>query len=173
VCLGFLAAPAVLAGDPCFHGYSIPPSTTAAGSVVEMEPCAFLPTNLEVDPGATVTFSNVSADVHLLTGANQEWGDREREIAPGASVSVTFDRPGVYAFSCALHRGMSGSVIVGGADQAAGAAPAAETAAGAQAGWLPALAISGLAAIAIVGWAVALLQRRRGDAVRREQAPAN
>ena len=157
------AAPAVLAGDPCFHGYAIPSSTTETASAVRMEPCAFVPTNVRVEPGATLTFTNTSGDVHLLTGANQAWGDREKEILPGESVSVTFDRPGVYAFSCALHTGMSGAVIVGdgGLEAAAAAAPVSIATSGANGSQLMPIAIVGLAGLAALGWAVALLQRRR------------
>ena len=155
-------APSVLAGDPCFHGYSIPPSTTVAGTEVGMKPCAFVPTNVEVETGATVTFTNTSGEAHLLTGANQAWGDREKEIRPGESVSVTFDAAGVYAFSCAIHRGMSGAVIVGGGGgEAAAAAPTSSTGSGSTSSALVAVAIAGLSALAALGWAAALLQRRR------------
>ena len=164
------AAPAVLAGDPCYHGYTIPAATTASTSAVKMEACAFVPTNVRVATGATVTFTNGSYEPHLLTGANQAWGDREKEIAPGASLSVTFDKPGVYAFSCSLHRGMSGAVIVGGAEQEAGVAAAgaagedgggATSGGGTDTGLIASISIAGLAALAAIGWAAALLQRRR------------
>ena len=155
------AAPAARAGDPCFHGYSMPPATTEAGSDVRMEPCAFVPTNIRVATGATVTFTNTSGDVHLLTGANQAWGDREKELQPGDTVSATFDKPGVYAFSCAIHRGMTGAVIVGDGDGAAATAPVSSTGSGPEASLLVPLAVVALAGLAAVGWAAALLGRRR------------
>ncbi len=163
--LALAVAPAALAGDPCFHGYTIPASTTVAGTAVGMEPCAFVPTNVQVESGATVTFTNTSGEVHLLTGANQAWGDREKEIRPGESVSVTFDEAGVYAFSCAIHRGMSGAVIVGqgGAEAAAAVAAAAPT--DRSGGSASAIAIAGLAVLATLGWAALFLQRRRVVAV--------
>lgn len=175
-----VAAPIALAGDPCFHGYTIPAATTASTTAVSMEPCAFVPTNVQVAAGATVRFTNASEDVHLLTGANQAWGDREQEILPGGSVAVTFESPGVYAFSCALHRGMSGAVIVGGADtSAADADSAVGTTANAGtrpggdtgAGLLEPIAIAGLAAVAAIGWGVAIMQRRRGAPVQAERQP--
>jgi plastocyanin len=156
------AAPAALAGDPCFHGYSIPPATTEATSDVRMEPCAFVPTNVRVATGATVTFTNATGEVHLLTGANQAWGDREKEVQPGETVSVTFDEAGVYAFSCAIHRGMTGAVIVGdGGVAAAAAGPVSSSGSGTDTSLLAPVAIVGLAGLAALGWAVALLQRRR------------
>jgi plastocyanin len=156
------AAPVVLAGDPCFHGYSIPPASTAASTSVDMEPCAFVPTNVTVATGATVTFTNTSGDVHLLTGANQAWGHREAQILPGRSVAVTFEKPGIYAFSCALHSGMSGAVIVGDAvDAAGGSASIAGAAGGVDGGLAVPLALAALAVLAIIGWVTALRQRRR------------
>jgi plastocyanin len=160
--MALAAAPAALAGDPCFHGYTIPPTTTEATDAVAMELCAFVPTNVQVAQGSTVTFTNTTGEVHLLTGANQEWGDREKEIQPGAVVSMTFDGPGVYSFSCTLHTGMSGAVIVGEAEgQAAPAAAVSPAASTPDRDALAAVAIVGLAAMAAIGWATALVQRRR------------
>ena len=169
---GLAAAPAVLAGDPCFHGYAIPASTTASVGVVRMEPCAFVPTNVRTTPGTTLTFTNTSQEVHLLTGANQAWGDREKEIAPGASLTVRFDKPGVYAFSCALHRGMSGAVIVEGSDQAAAAPVSSSGSGGSGAGLVGPIAVAGLALLAAIGWAAALVQRRRFVAAETSRATA-
>ncbi|MCI0346765.1 MAG: hypothetical protein L0221_15185 [Chloroflexi bacterium] len=160
--LALTIAPGVEAGDPCYHGYTVPPVTSAATSTVNLEPCAMVPTTALVAPGTTVTFTNVSPDVHLVVGANGTWGDRDREIAAGASVTVRFAEPGIYPYSCALHRGMTGVIVVRGADTtdavAASDTAAAETAATDQA---TILAITGFAGLALVGWGVALVQRRR------------
>ena len=153
-------APGVAAGDPCYHGYTIPPTTSAATTTVNLEPCAFVPTAAHVAPGTTVTFVNTSGEPHLITGANASWGDRDAEMAAGASRSVTFDRAGVYPFSCSIHRGMTGVIVVGEPDisDAAVAAASTSTAGTDQA---VVVAMSGLGALAVVGWAVAFLQRRR------------
>ena len=47
--LSLALAPGVAAGDPCYHGYTIPPPTTAETSTVKLEPCAFVPTTARVD----------------------------------------------------------------------------------------------------------------------------
>ena len=158
--LAFALTPAaVVAGDPCYHGYTIPPTTSAATTTVNLEPCAFVPTAARVEPGATVTFANVSEMPHLVTGANASWGDRDAEIAPGASRSVTFDRAGIYPFSCALHRGMTGVIVVGDGDLSDAAAAVSTSTTGTDQAVL--IAMSGLAGIAVVGWALAIIQRRR------------
>lgn len=160
ICLAAVLAPAaVLAGDPCYHGYTIPPTTSAATATVNLEPCAFVPTTARVAPGTTVTFANVSDMPHLVTGANASWGDRDAEIVAGANRTVTFDRPGIYAFSCALHRGMTGVIVVGEPDMSDVAAAAPTSTAGTDQAVL--IAMSGLGGLAVVGWALAILQRRR------------
>ena len=162
--LALAAAPGVAAGDPCYHGYTIPPTTSEATSTVQLDPCAFLPTSARVAPGTTIAFVNRSGEEHLITGANAAWGDRVQPLAPGASVSVRFDEPGVYPYTCALHRGMTGAVVVGdpGADAAAAAATTSTSSqppggVSPQAG----VAMLALAGLALAGWTVALTQRRR------------
>jgi plastocyanin len=124
--VALLAAPAVaLAGDPCFHGYDMPARSVATTASVKALPCAFAPTIAYVPVGTTVSFGNATQDVHLITGANQEWGDREVELLGNETVSYTFDRAGVFPYACPLHRGMVGAIVVG-ADSAAGLAPQAD-----------------------------------------------
>jgi plastocyanin len=161
--LALAMAPGVAAGDPCYHGNTIPPPTSEATTTVNLEPCAFVPTAARVAPGTDVTFVNTSGEPHLITGANASWGDRDDEIAAGASRTVTFDRAGIYPFSCAIHRGMTGVIVVGEPDLSDVAATATSTST-AGTDQAVVLAMSGLGALAVVGWAVAFLQRRRVSA---------
>jgi plastocyanin len=161
-----LGPAAVVAGDPCYHGYTVPPTTSGATATVNLEPCAFVPTAARVAPGTTVTFVNTSGEPHLITGANASWGDRDAEIAAGANRTVTFDRAGIYPFSCALHRGMTGVIVVGEPDMSEVAAAASTSAAGTD--QTVVLAMSGLGGLAVVGWTLAIIQRRRAQ-VQQEQ----
>src|SRR5207245_8147587 len=86
---------------------------TASEVQIKVAPCAFAPTVTTVAVGSTVTFFNGPDYTHLITGANAEWGSRDVELRPGQEVSYRFDKAGVYPYACALHRGMSGTVIVG------------------------------------------------------------
>jgi plastocyanin len=135
--LGLVAAPAVSAGDPCYHGFERLERTTEAAVEIKVATCAFAPTVARVPTGSTVTFFN-GEFVHLITGANQEWGSRDVEVQPHTTVSYRFDEPGIYPYACALHPGMSGVIVVGDVtaalaagsgtaegDGSAGAAPAA------------------------------------------------
>jgi plastocyanin len=124
---GLFASP-VQAGDPCYHGFDIPERTTASETQIKVAPCAFAPTVTTVAAGSTVTFFNGPDFTHLITGANAEWGSRDVEIKPNSEISYTFTKPGVYPYACALHRGMSGTIVVG--DLAAAVGAGAETATG-------------------------------------------
>jgi plastocyanin len=161
VVLGSLvvAAPAVVAGDPCYHGFELPSRSEGTDPQIKLMPCAFAPTVVRVTPGTTVTWFNGPDFTHLITGADQEWGDRDVEVKPGQHVSYRFEKAGVYPYACALHRGMSGTIIVG--DAAAAAAPPAapatqaktttDSVAGATAGGTSQVAIGPLAASAAGG----------------------
>ena len=107
-----LVAP-VAAGDPCYHDFDIPPLTEGTDPQVKLLPCAFAPTVVRVPPGTTVEFFSGEFDVHLITGAGQTWGSRDDEIQPNSMVSYRFVRSGTYPYACALHRGMSGTIVVG------------------------------------------------------------
>jgi plastocyanin len=165
-------APGVAAGDPCYHGYTIPPTTSAETTNVELEPCAFVPTIAHVAPGSTVTFANVSDLPHLITGANSTWGDRDAELVRGASRTVTFEQPGIYAYACAIHRGMTGVIVVEDPDAAEVAAAATVTGSTPGTDQAVLLAMSGLAGLAALGWTVALLQRRRVPQLQEPQIAA-
>jgi len=117
----------VAAGDPCYHGFDLPPLTEGTDPQVKLLPCAFAPTVLRVAPGTTVEFFSGPYDVHLITGAGQLWGSRDVEVQPDSVVAYRFDRAGTYPYACALHRGMSGTIVVGNGitkAAAAGSAPA-------------------------------------------------
>jgi plastocyanin len=127
--LWLTAAPLASAGDPCYHDFTMPATTVETGNQIKLMGCAFAPTITQVAPGATVTFYNGPDFTHLITGANQAWGSRDVEVKPGATVSYTFEAAGIYPFACALHRGMSGTIIVGdlASAVAAGTAPGTTT----------------------------------------------
>ena len=122
----FALATPVAAGDPCYHGFDLPPLTEGTDPQVKLMPCAFAPTVVRVAPGTTVEWFSGPYDIHLITGAGQEWGSRDVEIQPDTMVAYRFDRPGTYPYACALHRGMSGVVVVGDGipKTAAGSGPA-------------------------------------------------
>jgi plastocyanin len=173
--LWLASAPTASAGDPCYHDFVMPTTTIEATNEIKVMPCAFGPTVAQVPVGSTVTFFNGPDFAHLVTGADQAWGSRDTELKPGSTVSYTFDKPGVYPYACALHRGMSGTIVVGDVvpANAVGAAaagtpttgtPAAnQTKSGTDLGGPAVLALAVAIGI-VIGAAVAVLaSRRRGS----------
>src|SRR5690606_28103368 len=63
--------------------------------------------------GTEVTFRNLDAAPHTVTGESAAWGST-KQLAQGDSLSHTFEEAGVYPYSCILHPGMVGAVVVGG-----------------------------------------------------------
>jgi plastocyanin len=163
--LALAAAPAAVAGDPCYHGFAIPGRTEETATQVKVAPCAFAPTVTHVAAGSTVTFFNGPDFTHLVTGANAEWGSRDVELRPGQEVSYRFDKPGIYPYSCALHRGMSGAIVVGTAAAApAAAGPAQPPAAGGSPGNANAavpIAIAGGLILVLAAAALFVARRRQ------------
>jgi plastocyanin len=101
------AVPPAVAGGGC-HG----PTTEARGTAVEIVDRCFTPTNIYVQPGDEVTWVNRDSLTHVVAGNGGEWGHFE-EMRQGDRIAFRFDRPGVYAYTCYLHPGMNGTVIVG------------------------------------------------------------
>ena len=145
---------------------------------VEMGNLCFYPTVARVEPGTKVTWRNGDLVPHMVIGAGGVWGSPD-ELAANGRTSFTFDEPGVFPYSCPIHAGMVGAVVVGDgvASAAAGtgvtegllvdgtAREAGSSSTGAQwDGWgtLGLLAVAASAAGAVGLWAVS--RRRAGAA---------
>lgn len=105
------------AGGGGCHGSSVREGT---GTRVELAANCFNPMVLNVAPGETVVFENTDEAKHDVAGAAQAWGTQGQLLSKGGSVSVVFDEPGLYPYSCYLHYGMTGVISVGDARTAAG-----------------------------------------------------
>jgi plastocyanin len=163
-----LAAPATQAGGGCHMPGAGDVYTEGDGTtVIRMDVCSFSPTISRVAVGTTVRFLNSSTIEHAVVGRSGTWGS---EILPvGKEFSETFAAAGTYPFSCPLHPGMVGAIVVGGDGAPAQVAPAmANTSAVASepepaAADLVPLAIAGLvgAGIGAIGAGAIATRRRR------------
>ena len=104
-----LPATPAAAGGGC-HSASLESAQPMAGTTVEMVRNCFLPGVLTVDPGTTVRFTNTDEIAHAVIGTG--WGSGDT-VAPGKEVEHRFERPGTFAYSCYLHPGMNGAIVVG------------------------------------------------------------
>jgi plastocyanin len=89
-----------------------PNSTTT----VEIRNNAFIPDQLNVAPGTTVTFVNRDDVPHTATSDNKLFDSGE--LAPGASYPVVLEGAGTVTYHCYLHPEMRGSIVVGEPGQA-------------------------------------------------------
>ena len=110
------AQPAVVPADtttmPAESTTPDPNSTTT----VEIRNNAFIPDQLNVAPGTTVTFVNRDSVPHTATSDNKLFDSGQ--LAPGASYPVVLDGAGTVTYHCKLHPEMQGSIVVGEPGQA-------------------------------------------------------
>ncbi len=105
----------VAAGGGCHNSN---PSTDASATAVLIKDCGFAPTVVRVPVGATVTWTNADQLPHVVSGVG--WG-QPVALSVGSTFSRTFTAPGIYPYSCYLHPGMEGAVVVGDATASASA----------------------------------------------------
>jgi plastocyanin len=65
---------------------------------------------VSVQPGQSVAWSNLGSQAHSVTAADGTFDTGL--VAPGASASLEFDTPGVFAYVCTPHPWMKGNVAV-------------------------------------------------------------
>jgi len=99
----------VLASAPCL---AVEANNAGAGPVttVSMDHNTFIPSEIAVVPGTTVTWVNKEAMPHTVMDANK--GFRSKTLAKDASFSFTFGTEGDYDYQCSIHPNMKGKVIV-------------------------------------------------------------
>jgi plastocyanin len=90
-----------------------PPSASASASasaVVDTKNFAYAPATLTIHPGQSVTFKNSDSTAHTVTAADKSFDSGNME--QGATWSHVFAKAGTYAYVCAYHSYMTGTVIV-------------------------------------------------------------
>jgi hypothetical protein len=71
---------------------------------------AYGPSQLDVLPGTSVVWSNVSQRTHTVTADDETFDSGH--LDPGARFSVTFARPGTYTYHCTIHSSIRGEIDV-------------------------------------------------------------
>jgi plastocyanin len=119
---GVLATGTASAGGSCHEK-----PTVTRGVAVRIAHVCFGPTVLYVRPGTRVTWTNTDDVLHTVTGLGFSWGSGD-SLGMGDTLAYRFTRTGVYPYTCIIHPGMVGAVVVGDAGSpqtAAGAVPPA------------------------------------------------
>ncbi|HUB99749.1 MAG TPA: cupredoxin family copper-binding protein [Solirubrobacterales bacterium] len=89
-----------------------PATTSASGpQAVAIADFTYEPAQLTVPAGTTVEFTNEDSTPHTAT--SKESGAFETgSIEKGKTGTVTLDKPGTYAYYCAFHPFMKGTITV-------------------------------------------------------------
>ena len=91
----------------------------AAGGEVSIEGFAFVPADLQVSVGDTVTWTNLDPTSHTVTDDSGAFDSGS--VSGDGTFELTFDTAGEFAYHCDFHPGMTGTVTV--ADASSGAQP--------------------------------------------------
>lgn len=86
------------------------PAAGATGAEVAIAEFAFAPAELRVAAGTTVTWTNRDSIPHTATADDGSFDTGT--LDPGASDAVTFDTAGTFAYVCAFHPNMTGTITV-------------------------------------------------------------
>jgi amicyanin len=88
------------------------PNNAGTGPVasVSMDHNTFIPGEIVVVPGTTVTWVNKEAMPHTVVDVNK--GFRSKTLVKDAQFSFTFTAAGDYDYLCSIHPNMKGKVIV-------------------------------------------------------------
>jgi plastocyanin len=90
-----------------------PPPPTSEQAAVSISNFAFVPATITVKVGTRVTWTNRQTGIqHTVTANNGSFASGD--LSTGSSFSYVFTKPGTYAYHCAIHPFMTGTVIVTG-----------------------------------------------------------
>lgn len=90
------------------------PATHGEGTTVRMVDDCFVPTVLRAPSGATIGFVNEDPEPHTITGIGP-WGTGHDEVPPDSNLQILFPQDGVFVYTCLLHPGMTGAIVIGDA----------------------------------------------------------
>ncbi len=117
VCLSLsaaLAVPLVGCGDSGGGADQASSSSTDGGQpkqAVTIQDYTYKPASLTVPTGTTVTFTNRDSTPHTAT-SKQTGAFESGSIDSGKSGSITLEESGTFAYYCAFHPFMKGTIVV-------------------------------------------------------------
>ena len=102
-------APSAAASGPAVEAACAP--TGGTGTVaVSIKDFEFDPAAITAKVGDVITFTNAGGVAHTATLDAGDCGTEQ--LTPGSSGGLTFSKAGTYAFHCAIHSSMKGTIEV-------------------------------------------------------------
>ncbi len=102
-------------GGPAAGSGAAPSATTPNG--VDIVDFGFSPATLTVDEGATVTWTNTGLARHTVVASDGSF--HSAGVRSGQTFTNTFTSAGTFVYICDIHPGMTGTILVKGANGAA------------------------------------------------------
>jgi plastocyanin len=87
-------------------------ATASAQPQVQAVDYAFVPAQLSLPRGSTVTWTNGGSDGHDVTGSGPGGDWRSGPLAPGDRYWRSFDLPGTFDYVCSIHPEMRGQIVI-------------------------------------------------------------
>jgi len=108
-----IAYPKAQGAPPISSATTQPTSQAATAAViVKIENFTFLPKELNIAVGATVTWQNADDVPHTATSKDDPQVFDSGPLDTDDKFSFTFNKPGKYAYYCKVHPHMTGIVVV-------------------------------------------------------------
>jgi len=83
-----------------------------SANAVTIQNFAFLPGDITIKKGTTVTWTNNDSTAHSVNETDNQKGPDSGDLNPGDKYSFTFDQTGTFKYRCNLHPEMLGTVTV-------------------------------------------------------------
>ena len=83
-------------------------ATSGSGTAISIKNFQFSPDPIKVKAGAEITVTNDDGTAHTLTADDKSF--ETGNLDGGAKQRITVDKPGKYAYHCAIHNYMTGTI---------------------------------------------------------------
>ena len=86
---------------------------TPATGTINIKNMMFTPSQISVQKGGTVTWTNNDSIAHtVIDDLSNVGGPASGNIEPGSTYSFTFDKTGSFQYHCSIHPSMRGTIVV-------------------------------------------------------------
>ena len=102
--------PSAVATVPPAKPLAVANPNAPGGPQLTIENFNFIPADITVAPGTTITWTNNDDVEHTVTASDNSFGSKS--LGTGGAFSFTFAQPGTYSYFCAIHPFMTGRVTV-------------------------------------------------------------
>ncbi|MDE2264818.1 MAG: cupredoxin family copper-binding protein [Alphaproteobacteria bacterium] len=86
------------------------PAALAQDTTINIKSFHFMPMNVTVTPGSSVTWKNLDEEPHTVTSESGLFASGGLDT--NESFTFKFDKPGVYKYRCSIHPQMTATVTV-------------------------------------------------------------